>query len=38
MEIDERDAIQREAELATKQTIPNTVMVPGLIRTARWPR
>jgi hypothetical protein len=38
VETAERDAIVREAELATKQTISNTVMVPGLIRTSRWPR
>ena len=34
----ERDAIQREAELAVPQQIPNSVMVAGLIQTARWLR
>lgn len=34
----ERDAIQNEHLYAVRQAIPNSVMVAGLIRTARWPR
>ena len=37
-EADERLAIQREAELAVPQRIPNSVMVAGLTQTARWLR
>lgn len=35
---EERLAIQREAELAVSQRIPNAVMVSGLIRAATWSR
>jgi hypothetical protein len=35
---EERLAIQREADLAVPQRIPNAVMIAGLIRAARWPR
>ena len=37
-EAEERLAIQREAELAVRQTIPQAQMPAGLIQTARWPR
>ncbi len=34
----ERDAIQNEARCATRQSIPQAVMVAGLLACARWPR
>ena len=38
IEAAERAAIQREAELAVRQSIPNSTMVPGLMLASRWPR
>ena len=32
----ERDAIQREAELAVPQRIPQATMLRGLLKVARW--
>lgn len=32
----ERDAIQNEDRYAVRQVIPNSMMVPGLIRAAGW--
>jgi hypothetical protein len=36
IETEERLAIQNEAQLAVRQTIPQAQMVAGLLRTARW--
>ena len=36
IEAGERDAITREAELATRQAIPQAQMVAGLLKAARW--
>jgi hypothetical protein len=38
IETEERLAIQNEAQLAVRQTIPQAQMVVGLIRIARWQR
>jgi hypothetical protein len=35
LEAEERQAIQNEAELATRQTIPQAQMLAGLLRAAR---
>ena len=38
IEPDEREAIQTETELATRQSIDQAAVVSGLMRAARWPR
>jgi hypothetical protein len=36
IEADERDAIAREADLATRQSAPQAAMIAGLLKASRW--